>query len=338
MPVSLTPALPRFAQIEPIGRCNLACRMCTVNERGDAVGELSLARFRALLDQMPGLEALHLQGLGEPMLHPQFFDMVELAAARGIHVSVNTNLTLLTPARAQRCITSGLAALSVSLDGASAAVYEAIRRRASYAKVIRNLDRLVDARDAAGSALEVRGVMVLMRENLHELPALVRLLHAHRVRELLVQRLSNDLAQPDLDPRYIPIRRYIEGAELRPADVAHAAQVFDEACETARALGVRLHLPRLSAPAREHHPAAGPRCSMPWERLYLTAAGELLPCCMVASADRASFGNVFDAPAPDGPGVLARWHGRAAQAFRAALADDAPPAVCRSCAFYRGTF
>ncbi len=47
------PALPRFAQIEPIGRCNLACRMCPVNERGDEVAELSIERFRELLDQMP---------------------------------------------------------------------------------------------------------------------------------------------------------------------------------------------------------------------------------------------------------------------------------------------
>ncbi len=340
MPVSLTPALPRFAQIEPIGRCNLACRMCTVNERGDAVAELSIERFGSLLDQMPGLEELHLQGLGEPMLHPRFFDMVALAAARGIRVSTNTNLTLLTPKRAQRCIDSGLAVLSVSLDGASAAVYEAIRRRASFAKVIRNLGRLVDARDAANSPLTVRGVMVLMRSNLDELPALVRLLHEHRVHELLVQRLSNDLEQPEMPERYIPIRTYVEEAELRAGDLAHAADVFEQARTLARELGLQLHLPRLlprAVPAAAH-PADEPRCRWPWDQLYLTAAGELLPCCMVATADRASFGNVFDASNADGSGLAERWHGAAAQAFRAALASDAPPSVCRSCALYRGTF
>ena len=122
------PPLPDFAQIEPIGRCNLACRMCTVNDRGDVVTEMPLAQFTAILDQLPALKRLHLQGLGEPMLHPQFFDMVELAAQRGIEVSTNSNLTLLTEARAWRCVTSGLASLSVSLDGATAPVYEAVRR------------------------------------------------------------------------------------------------------------------------------------------------------------------------------------------------------------------
>jgi MoaA/NifB/PqqE/SkfB family radical SAM enzyme len=329
---NVTPPLPRFAQIEPIGRCNLACKMCTVNHRGDEAAEMPLERFRLLLDQMPGLESLHLQGLGEPMLHPCFFDMVALAAGRGIRVSANTNLTLLTPQRAQRCVDSGLAALSVSLDGASAAVFEAIRRKASFAKVIRNLDRLMDARDAAGSALEVRGVMVLMRGNLEELPALVRLLHAHRVNDLLVQRLSNDLRQPELPARYIPIRDYVDQAELGEPDLARAAVVFAEARAVATGLGLQLHLPRLSADG------TGPRCRWPWEGLYITAAGELLPCCMVATADRASFGRVFDGPAGAEDGLAERWHGEEAQSFRHALADGDPPAVCRSCALYHGTF
>ena len=96
---------------------------------------------------------------------------------------------------------------------------------------------------AAHSA--VRAVMVLMRSNLDELPALLRLLHAHRVPELLVQRLSNDLAQPDMPARYIPIRSYIESAELRAADLPHATGVFEQARDLACQLGLQLHLPRL---------------------------------------------------------------------------------------------
>ncbi|WP_119157106.1 radical SAM protein [Caldimonas tepidiphila] len=331
-PDPLAPPLPRFAQIEPIGRCNLACRMCTVNERGDTVAEMSLAQFRALLDRMPGLEELHLQGLGEPMLHPQFFEMVELAASRGIRVSANTNATLVTPERARRCAESGLAVLSVSLDGASREVYEAVRRKASFAKVLRNLDRIVAARDEAGSALELRAVMVLMRGNLDELPALVRLLHEHRVPTLLVQRLSSDLAQPGLPSRYIPIRSYVESAELGLAELPRARVVFARARELAASLGVTLHLPRL-----EPRAGGGGRCSWPSEQLYVTAAGELLPCCMVATADRASFGRVFE-PGEDAPRLLERWHGREAQLFRGALAAGEPPSVCRGCALYRGMF
>lgn len=326
------PPLPRFAQIEPIGRCNLACRMCTVNHRGDEVAELPLERYVAWLDELPQLEELHLQGLGEPMLHPRFFEMVEIAAARGIRVSANTNLTLLTPERARRCASSGLAQLSVSLDGASAAVYEAVRHGAAFAKVLRNLDRLVAARDAAGGRPEVRGVMVLMRSNLHELPALVRLLHTHGVHELLVQRLSSDLEHPGLPARYVPIRDVVRAEELAPPALHEAEAVFAEAETLAKALGLQLHLPRLSAPGEP--PPEGRGCDWPSRQLYLTAAGEMLPCCMVATADRASFGRVGDA----GGALASLWRGEAAQAFRQALAGSQPPEVCRSCALYEGRF
>ena len=176
---------------------------------------------------------------------------------------------------------------------------------------------------------------------------MLRLLHANRVPELLVQRLSSDLAQPQLPERYVPIRDYVEDAELRAGDLEHASAVFEDGAAT----GCRAR--RRAAPAAaaatqqcRREPPDGPRCRWPWDQLYLTAAGEMLPCCMVATADRASFGNVFGgqgAGAPSGGanatgGLVERWHGDAAQAFRAALADDEPPAVCRSCALYHGTF
>lgn len=321
----LHPPLPRFAQIEPTGICNLACPMCTVNHRADAPRHLTLERFKQWIEQLPTLEALHLQGLGEPMLNPQFFEMVAWASARGIRVSANTNLTLLTPERAQRCVDSGLHALSVSIDAAERELYESIRAKASFDKVTRNLGRLAAAR-AAGAGPEVRLVMVLMRRTLDQLAPVLRLAQRFGVHTVQVQRLSSDLEQADLPGRYIPIRDHVREAELSPADLTRARRVFAHASRLAAALGVTLHLPRLSA-----NPEA-PRCTWPWEQLYLTAGGDMLPCCMAGTPDRASFGTVGEG------GLLASWHGEAAQRFRAQLAGPEPPGMCRHCALYRGAF
>jgi MoaA/NifB/PqqE/SkfB family radical SAM enzyme len=334
LPPPVTP-LPKFAQIEPMASCNLACRMCTVPQREDGAdvsrGALAFEDFVRWLDQMPGLEELQLQGLGEPMLNRAFFDMVEAATARGIRVTSNSNLTLLTPARAQRCITSGLAALSVSLDGATAATYESIRLKGRFDRFVRNLDRLMTARRLAGTRTpEVRLVLVLMRQNMHEVPALVRLAAEHGVDGVLVQRLAHPLDEPTLPSRYIPVRSYIDSAQLTRADEARAAELFSTARALASKLGVDLNLPRLRGDAR---PAdAGGRCTWPWDGVYLTARGEMLPCCMVGTPDRANFGSVADAP------VASVWNGPEAQAFRAALAGPTPPRICSSCALYHGEF
>src|SRR5947208_16824466 len=110
------------------------------------------------------------------MMHPRFFDMVAYAAERGIQVTTNSNLTLLNDRRAERCVTSGLASMHVSIDGATAETYEHIRVRAHFERVVRNLERLLAAQERLGSKLpHIILVVVVMRQNLHELPDLVSL-------------------------------------------------------------------------------------------------------------------------------------------------------------------
>ena len=135
-----TVPLPSFVQIEPVGQCNLRCQMCPIQFRTDGPPNgppafMPFETFRRLVDQLPTVTELQLQGLGEPMMHPRFFDMVSYAATRGITVSTNSNLTLLTPARAERLVTSGLSRLHASIDGATAATYERIRVRSNWQKV-----------------------------------------------------------------------------------------------------------------------------------------------------------------------------------------------------------
>src|SRR3954462_6469828 len=175
--------LPKFLQVEPVGQCNLRCQMCAIQFRteGPPFGPPAFRAFDVftkLIDQFPGLEELQLQGLGEPMMHPRFFDMIEHAVGRGIKVSTNTNATLMSPRRAERCVTSGLGEIHISIDGATPETYERIRVRARFARVIANVEGLVAARRRLQSATpRIRMVVVAMRRNLQEFPALVRLAH-----------------------------------------------------------------------------------------------------------------------------------------------------------------
>src|SRR5947209_12911461 len=179
---------PRYAQLEPVGQCNLRCQMCPIQFRRDGPPHgppafMKFEVFTRLIDQMPQLRDLHLQGLGEPMMHPRFADFVAYATRRGIRVTTNSNLTLLNATRAERCVTSGLDTIHVSIDGASAQVYERIRVRARLSRVLGNIGMIRDARERLGSALpHLRMVAVVMRQNLHELPELVRLAHRYAMK------------------------------------------------------------------------------------------------------------------------------------------------------------
>lgn len=328
--------LPRFVQIEPVGQCNLRCKMCAIQFRQDGPPHgppafMDETVFRRLIEEFGAIDELQLQGLGEPMMHPRFFEMVAFAANRGIRVSTNSNLTFLTVLRARRCVESGLGALHVSIDGAQPRTYESIRVGAKLPKVLRNLRRLMEAKHAASSATpQVRIVTVLMRRNLAELGGVVEIAAAHGVGEVFVQRLCHDFAESTLPPQYVPMREFIDLERLGEEDIPQMEEHFAAAEQIARRVGVRLRLPNIR-PAAEAH-SGGRRCDWPWRGAYLSYKGEAMPCCMVSTPDRAQFGNMAD------EGVRATWSNARYQAFRDALESETPPEICRGCAVYLRRF
>jgi radical SAM protein with 4Fe4S-binding SPASM domain len=289
--------------------------------------------FTRVIDQMPRLRELHLQGLGEPMMHPRFADMVSYATRRGIRVTTNSNLTLLNPNRAERCVSSGLDAIHVSLDGASAEMYERIRVRARLDRVLGNVELIQDAKQRLGSDRpRLRMVTVIMRQNLHELPDLVRLARRYAMESLFVQHLCHDFGEASLPSHYRPMQAFVEEQTLLGEDAARVEHYFGVAAEVARQVGVDLRLPRTRK--RLHPPGTpGPnRCDWPWHGPYVSYQGLAMPCCMIATPDRMNFGSMAE------KGVEAVWNGEKYETFRRQLASDEPPDICRSCSIYSGTF
>jgi MoaA/NifB/PqqE/SkfB family radical SAM enzyme len=330
--------LPRFVQIEPVGHCNLKCRMCPIQFRrdgppGEAPAFMAYDTFVTLLDQFGSLNELHLQGLGEPFLHPRFFDMVTYATRKGIRVSTNSNGTLLRPAAAEGCILSGLDSLHISIDGATALTYEGIRQGANFAKVIRNLKLMTETRARfASRSPHIRVVMVVMRRNLAELPEVVRLAHHCGADALFVQHLSHDFAESTLPPYYRSMRDFVEAETLLGEAPERVWSSFNMAKETAAAVRLPLRLPNIEA---KLHPPGTPgpvRCDWPWRGAYVSYQGLAMPCCMLPTPDRGQLGDMVK------DGAASVWNGAAYEAFRRQLDSDTPPEVCRSCAVYRGTF
>ena len=332
--------LPKFVQIEPVGQCNLKCRMCPIQFRTDGArgGPAAFMHYQVfckLVDQFPAMEELHLQGLGEPMLHPRFFDMVRYASARGIQVSTNTNLTVCTEARVRDCLESGLRRLHVSLDGATAEIFEQIRLGAKFEKLMQNLQRLTTLWRAfpfTGEPMHIGIVVVAMRMNLDQLAAIVHLAHEYGITDVSVQHLCHDFGEETLPAHYRPMRSFVDEQTLVGEDPQRVARHFEEARDTAASLGVTLRLPTIHRSQDTPPKRRYPRCDWPRRGAYISYNGEAMPCCMVATPDRINFGNMAS------EGVEPIWNNAAYHAFRARLEGDNPPDICKSCAVYAGNF
>ncbi|MEU4693087.1 radical SAM protein [Actinoplanes sp. NPDC023714] len=329
MRTDLDPPLPAHLQVEVTSACNLRCTMCLVRYRppvNKLAGAMAPDLFHRLVSDVP-LRQLTLQGLGEPLLSPYLPEMIAAAVRRGIRVGFNTNATLLTRKRAEELVASRVDWLHVSLDGASAAAYERIRDGARFETVIDNLAGLVRAKRAAGSATPwIRVVFVAMRDNVAELPELVRLLDRIGVDELRVQNLSHSFDDTDPAGRYEEIRTFTADQALwTGADRERAEAAFAAARRVAAHSGVRVRLPRFDD-------EGGGGCTWPWDAAYVTSTGVVQPCCMVMGDDRVSLGDLTESGFPE------IWRGEPYREFRRRLSSAEPPEVCRGCSLYRHTF
>jgi radical SAM protein with 4Fe4S-binding SPASM domain len=174
-------------------------------------------------------------------------------------------------------------------------------------------------------------VFVAMRRNVHELPALVRLVADCGVGRLWVQNLSHEFTDTGDDATYAAIRAFTASEALWHGGAPLAHRYFAEAADTARAVGVDLRLPVLDDRPRPRAPGT-PGCDWPWRSAYVRHDGKVQPCCMLMGEERAILGDLAHAP------FEAVWNGPAYADFRARLVSDDPPDVCRGCAMYRGVF
>lgn len=108
----------RALQVEVSSRCTRHCAVCPRSVLADRWldGDLSPELWRRLLPDLELVEHVHLQGWGEPLLHPALPSMVRDAAAAGCRVGLTTNGELLRGA-ADWILASPLDVLAVSVAG-----------------------------------------------------------------------------------------------------------------------------------------------------------------------------------------------------------------------------
>lgn len=297
-------ARPIHAQIEPTVACNSACLGCPRDLPDEHLTAEALER---ILDAVRPRMVLF-SGRGEPFAHPGILDFIARTAARGIEVSANSNGTLWR-GREAALARSGVRAIKVSMDGATAESYRRLRNFDGFARILESLDALAREKRAIGRGYpRVTFHTVVQKGNLGELPAIVGLGPAHGVRSVY---FIPPILYVGQDPGRIR-RNLLDGRTTE-----EFLRALGEARDEARRLGVKTNL-RYLVPAIRGYldgPLSGrplarrPVCRKPWFTIYVSAAGDAKPCCNM-KYNTAPWGNVlsqdFDAV----------WNGPLYRSFR----------------------
>jgi MoaA/NifB/PqqE/SkfB family radical SAM enzyme len=141
-------------------------------------GDMSDETFSALKEAFPHLEALILNGVGEPLLDTRLEDFIRTAKGlmpAGSWIGFQSNGMLLNEARAVSLLEAGLDRLCISADALDPEIFRNIRRGGEEQGVERAIAALHAAKDCCGKPDFAIGLeFVLMRDNIRELPDLLR--------------------------------------------------------------------------------------------------------------------------------------------------------------------
>ena len=169
--------LPTHILIETTTRCNLRCKQCAHVIGKYDFADMTLETFAKLRPLFPHLRQAALYGHGETFLYKHFFEMLAELKRYPASVYVTTNGTLLTEAVSERLVELGLDKLAVSLDAATPALFNEIRRGADFDSVIQNIRMLnaIKKRNHQDDKPILSIMYCAMKSNIQELPKLVRL-------------------------------------------------------------------------------------------------------------------------------------------------------------------
>ena len=308
--------------LEVTNRCNLRCTTCPQSwGMPESSADLTPDRAASLLAQVPEARRVVLHGIGEPTLNPKLPEIIAVVKAARAYALFNTNGLLLRGKLARRLIESGLDEIRVSVDAATPDTYRAVRGADAFMRIVDNLRNFTALKQELGvERPRISLWMTGLKTNIAELPDLIDIAAEAGIGEVYLQRLVYSG------------RNRATGAEalygnLSPTETEGLYLAQSRAAD--RGVTLRGSSEALPPAALESAAAAWRACRCPWSLMYITANGNVLPCCIAPFTDAPYegivLGNAFEHSLEE------IWNGPRYQSWRAAMLDGQPPAACANC-------
>lgn len=250
---------PFLIQVEPTNRCNLGCSLCltgTGNLRRRK-GDLGFEKFKIIIDQLErSIIYLALYNLGEPLLNPEIYSMIEYARGKRIFTRLSTNGVFHDKENIRKLISCGVNELIISLDCADPQVYFEYKRSHTFERVIENIAAMVKERGERPLPF-INLQLLLMRDTEKEISRFKKMARRLKVDRGLIKKVRVDF------PGVKPDRSFL------PKDNKHIRNVY------------------------KNHSHKG-LCIRPWISTLILWDGVVAPCCFDMDAQN-TFGNAFSA-------------------------------------------
>lgn len=242
---------PYSISVEPTTACNLRCPECPSGLRQFSrnTGNLQLGLFKKIIDDMSShLSWLTFYFQGEPFIHPDIFQLINMASKKRIYTSTSSNAHFFDDNNAKKVVESGLDRLIISIDGTSQDTYEQYRKEGSLEKVIEGTKNVIKWKRQLNS----RTPFVVFQ-------FLVVGPNEHQIGE--IEKLSQQLGVDELKLKSAQVYDYKNGNELIPNNEEYSRYKKNKD----GTFSIKANLSN--------------KCWRMWQSSVITWDGLVVPCC-----------------------------------------------------------
>jgi MoaA/NifB/PqqE/SkfB family radical SAM enzyme len=212
---------------------------------------MSLETFEKILESVGYVKTLYPFGVGEPLLHPQYDKLIQIASEHSSFTNINTNGLHMDRVNIERLNASGLSELTLSLDGATAEGYLAIRQGSDFNQVLKGLELYQEVGE-----VPIKIFSVIGGPNLDSVLGLPALANRYGVKTLEFNIVHPPPGRSELLPPIPDLKRVL----------ARLHSLCDD-------IGLKTNLEGLTKDA----PLSW--CAAPFKACFVDAEGYLAPCC-----------------------------------------------------------
>jgi MoaA/NifB/PqqE/SkfB family radical SAM enzyme len=301
--------LPRHLQIEPTTCCNLCCANCVNRDLPDSRRRrsMSVEFFQQIVEQIPTLREVKLQGLGEPLATSDLMCMLEWGKTRGLQFDIITNGMM--PVEKTMAILPLLTRLGISLDTVSEHTSQTLRGGSQVSRILQTIRAVVKEKQRQNSSVEIRINCVVSHLNIEEIPELLRMASELGVDMVNLVLVENWKMLGDCE--YEASANFVATAHDRVR--LDMLRKHHKECGYAYRLGIQDGSLRKGC------------CYWTFSSVFVTCDGFVTPCCIRPDPRSINFGNLHEESFKN------IWNGRKMRAFRRSHLLGTANIVCDRC-------
>jgi len=303
------PFLPIELDIEPNNTCNFSCPHCQVTHWEKEKFYLNIDAFKEIINYFPNLKFIKLQGMGEPLLNNKLLSMLKFGSDLGIRMEIFTNGSIYNEEIWDEIMKLNNIHIQFSIDGATSDVFERIRVNGNFNKVKENIKKIISKRNNKKQELTIWTVVT--NENLFELPLIIELANKIKVDKITFQTYLNNWTKNKINSITKTLKIDFNSKQN--------LMFLKNAQQKAKELNIELNI------YQDNNLSKKNKCKWPFRSAFISANGDVVPCCVLSDSDTIKMGNIFEEP------FINIWNSKPYQEFRERIKKHDLYDFCKNC-------